>query len=108
MNLRTTKIDFQAYPRYDRETLTRKVHAVIGTDRMKVDDGLSDDEWLEVFRLCEKEYRYRKLPIVSARTMHVIERLSFDLEQSRRERGKFNIVVGNIDAPRIDDGKYDE
>lgn len=68
-------MDFQSYPRYDMETVNRKVHAIIGTERMKAHDNLSEEEWERVFAMCAKEYTYRGIRLISARTMNHIEML---------------------------------
>jgi hypothetical protein len=66
-------LDFQDYPRYDRETMTRKVTAVIGPERAAAFDNLDDDEWSRVFELCAMEYTMRRILLVSARTMNQLE-----------------------------------
>lgn len=81
-------MDFLDYPRYDKETLLRKCHAVLGEEQFMAGVPLTDGEWKQVFDLCEIEYRFRRIPIVSTRTMHRLEAMAEHQELSDRYKRK--------------------
>ena len=85
-------MNFQDYPRYDMDTLQRKVHVVIGPDRFKAGDPLQEGEWEEVFRLCAIEYTFRRIPLISARTMMILESLS--AERVLRDDDRYLSLLG--------------
>ena len=85
------KVDVESYPRYDKETVARKIRAVTG----KAHNGktnLTNSQFRRVMDLCEREYRIRRLLIISSRTMMRIEIQCYDFAESDRLRRQLQAV----------------
>lgn len=83
------KISRGLYPRYDSDTLTRKIRKVVGYV-VKGEMRLDDLQWRMVMDECAREYRLRGIRLVSSAAMSRMEYNGASLAAQRLQRRDFD------------------